>query len=37
MDILRTRSPPMIHRELLMQVIVYNLLRSLIRQADDPG
>lgn len=36
MDILRTRSPHMIHRELLMHVIAYNLLRSLIRQADDP-
>lgn len=36
MDILRTRSPRMIHRELLMHVIAYNLLRALILQADDP-
>ncbi|MCH7229141.1 IS4 family transposase [Haloferula sp. A504] len=36
MDILRTRSPHMIYRELLMHVIAYNLLRALIRQADDP-
>ena len=36
MDVLRTRSPHMIYRELLMHVIAYNLLRSLIRQADDP-
>ena len=33
MDILRTRR---IHRELLMHVIAYNLLRALILQADDP-
>ena len=36
MDVLRTRSPHMIYRELLMHVIAYNLLRALIRQADDP-
>lgn len=36
MDILRTRSPHMIYRELLMHVIAYNLLRALIRQADEP-
>jgi hypothetical protein len=36
MDILRTRRPHMIYRELLMHVIVYNLLRALILQADDP-
>lgn len=36
MDILRTKSPAMIYRELLMHVISYNLLRALIAQSDEP-
>ena len=36
MDILRTKSPAMIYRELLMHVISYNLLRAVIAQADEP-
>jgi hypothetical protein len=33
MAVLKTRSPGMIHRELLMHVIAYNLIRALILQA----
>jgi hypothetical protein len=36
MDVLRTKSPAMIYRELLMHVISYNLLRAVIAQADEP-
>ena len=36
MDILRTKSPAMIYRELLMHVISYNLLRAIISQTDEP-
>lgn len=33
MDVLKTRSPAMIYRELLMHVIAYNLVRSLMLKA----
>jgi hypothetical protein len=36
MDILRTKSPAMICRELLMHFISYNLLRAIISQTDEP-
>lgn len=34
MDVMRTKSPRMICRELLMHMIAYNLIRSLIDRAD---
>ncbi|MEA1927409.1 MAG: IS4 family transposase, partial [Candidatus Auribacterota bacterium] len=33
LDILRCKSPQMIHKELLMHIIAYNLIRSLIMSA----
>jgi hypothetical protein len=36
MDILRCKTPEMVHRELLMHIITYNLLRAVMADAAIP-